>query len=251
MKLKYSLCSTPFAGSTLYVPAGRKPCPGILLLHGSEGGRMGWNHAMAEYFAAHGFVALALSWCGEEGCPKDIIDVPLELAVSALSWLKQQARVSGQKIGLYGSSRGAEQALLISTEAPCREQGPIADVLALHAPTDVIVEGFSWNGNDRHSPREKQPRAWTWNGCANDFEAGKTIMIERFSGAVFISHGERDLIWSAERSKSLVRRRISSGLTTEVLFLPDQGHWFGHQAENLRRQKVLDFFHLQLRSNAC
>jgi dienelactone hydrolase len=205
---------------------------------------------MAEYFAAHGYAALALSWCGAEGCPADVIDIPLDHTVAALGWLRNHAQVRGRRTGLYGISRGAEQALIISTFLSDEEKIPRADALALHAPSDVIVQGWSWDWVHPRCPTEQNPqaRAWTWKGSSVGLEPGTRIEVERFRGPIFLSHGEKDHLWEVERSKRLEKARLDAGLPVEVLYPQDEGHQFWHDAESLRRAKLLDFFHRHLRA---
>ncbi len=46
---------TPFAGSILYTPNDGKPHPGVVVLHGSEGGSLPYNRLEAQFLAAHGW----------------------------------------------------------------------------------------------------------------------------------------------------------------------------------------------------
>jgi dienelactone hydrolase len=92
--MRYTRAEDPYPASRLYLPVGAGPHPAILLLHGSEGGDAPWNRALARFFAARGFVALAFSWCGAKGLPRDIIDIPLERTVAAFAWLKKHPQVA-------------------------------------------------------------------------------------------------------------------------------------------------------------
>ena len=94
-------------GAYLYIPKGRARSPGVVLLHGSEGGSAGWSSVYALALAMHGFATFAFSYSkgGNSWHAGDIHDVDLDRTVDALRWLRQHPAVSG-KVGLYGSSRG-------------------------------------------------------------------------------------------------------------------------------------------------
>src|SRR4051812_16386501 len=61
---------TPFPSSYLFVPKGPGPHPGVLVLHGSEGGGAGRTLGVAAALAETGFAALAFAYCGAAGTPK-------------------------------------------------------------------------------------------------------------------------------------------------------------------------------------
>ncbi len=137
---------------------------------------------------------------------------------------------------MYGASRGAEQALIISTLESIGEHVVKADALALHAPSDVIVSGWSrfWKPGEDHS----RVRAWTWQGSSAKLKPGKIIRAELFAGPTFIIHGIEDELWSVNRSRHLLKRREKKGRATEVWFASGEGHVFRKQ--KLWRKKLLD-----------
>lgn len=117
---------TPFKG-VLFVPNDGKPHPGILLLHGSEGGLNSITKLEAQALAAQGYAAFAFCYAGcWTGAEADVyrpnhetIDVDLERTRDALTWLAKSEFVGGRKVGIYGVSRGAEQALLLASLLAC------------------------------------------------------------------------------------------------------------------------------------
>ncbi len=82
-----------------------------MLLHGSEGAWSGYSYLNAAILAAHGFLAFPLGYSkrGNLWNAGDITDVALDRTVDALAALRAFAPSSG-RVGLYGVSRGAEQA---------------------------------------------------------------------------------------------------------------------------------------------
>ena len=99
-----------------YSPPGDGPFPAILLLHGSTGKWSGWTYRTAAILAAHGFLAIPFGYSngGNSWNAGNIIDVPLDRTAEALVALRASS-LSGDKIGLYGGSRGAEHALLLAS----------------------------------------------------------------------------------------------------------------------------------------
>jgi pimeloyl-ACP methyl ester carboxylesterase len=103
----------------LFVPPGAGPRAAVLVLHG---GSCLPDERKAALIAAHGFVTLALQWCGAEGQPdRRTIEpggVPLEYFGKAVDWLKQREEVAGAKLGVVGVSLGTEAALLAGAHFP-------------------------------------------------------------------------------------------------------------------------------------
>ncbi len=125
---------------TTYGPAGDGPFPAVMLLHGSEGGYSGWSHRNAVMLAAHGFLAFPFPYSngGNAWNAGSIINVPLERTMEAFRALREFA-FSGAKAGLFGVSRGAEHALLVTSLM-------VRDVFAIQA-----IRGFR-NGTRRSGP---------------------------------------------------------------------------------------------------
>ncbi|HYX45065.1 MAG TPA: acyl-CoA thioesterase/BAAT N-terminal domain-containing protein, partial [Acidimicrobiales bacterium] len=100
----------------LFLPA-RRPAPGVVVLGGSEGGRRP-ALGTAALLAGHGLAALALAYFGEAGLPPTLVEVPVEAVGRALDRLAAHPAVSGRALGIVGSSRGGELALLAAATFP-------------------------------------------------------------------------------------------------------------------------------------
>lgn len=98
----------------LFVPPDTGPRAAVVVLHG---GACQPSERSAALYAAHGFVALALQWCGAEGQPEGGL-VPLEYFGKAVDWLKGREEVAGSKLGVVGGSLGGEAALLAGAHFP-------------------------------------------------------------------------------------------------------------------------------------
>jgi hypothetical protein len=103
-------------GGVIYWPANRLPRGGVVCLLGSEGGFAGWNELNCALLAANGFAALAHNYTPDARwlTHPDIDNVPLDRTEAALMALRDELAPHECGIGLFGVSRGAEHALLLT-----------------------------------------------------------------------------------------------------------------------------------------
>ncbi len=157
----------------------------------------------------------------------NILDVPLDRTAEALSAL-HALPISG-KVGLYGVSRGAEHALLVTSLMARDEVPELPDAVAVHAPSDVICGAFigaNWRdtGDPGWQAWDPALRAWTWKGASDALLPTMPIEIERYVGPLLLTHGANDTMWSADMTRRLAARLRLHGRTPEVHILPGQDH---------------------------
>lgn len=235
---------TPFPGSTLYVPADAQPHAGVVLLHGSEGGDAGFSDLHAIELARRGFAALAYDYFGESpGLPPILAGVELERTMRAGLWLRESPHVRGQRVGLYGVSRGAEHAALIGAFSGM----PFA-AIAMHAPSSRVVVSFN--------PYTMGPAVTAYGGLHSAWTAGgmplvadTEIPIENFRGPVYLSHGARDALWSVQNTHELAGRLRAAGREPELHIFPDDGHVLEGSSHSRQREDVAAFFERHLRAS--
>ncbi|MER1957159.1 MAG: acyl-CoA thioesterase/bile acid-CoA:amino acid N-acyltransferase family protein [Solibacillus sp.] len=124
--------------------------PGIIVVGGSEGGIYEYPSTL---LAAHGFSVLALGYFGVDGLPKSALNIPLEYIKTAIDWMKKQDEVADGWLGMHGTSKGAELALLAASLF-----SDIRAVVALNGfavPFSAIVP---WTDD------EFLPPAWQYKG---------------------------------------------------------------------------------------
>jgi dipeptidyl aminopeptidase/acylaminoacyl peptidase len=235
---------------TLYVPEGEGRSPGILVLHGSEGGHSGWSAFDALALAIHGFATYPLSYSegGNLWHAGDIHNVDLEKTAEALDWIRRHSCVNG-KVGVYGVSRGAEHALLLTSLLARDDPAKLPDAVAVHSPSDTICGAFI---SGQFHPKEEETwdpskRAWRWRGSSEEFLPTKPIEIERYSGPVLLSHGEADKTWTVECTRRLETRLRAAGRNPEVHYYADEGHMLRPETQNIALGRLIGFFrrHLQ------
>ena len=244
--------TTSSTRETIYWPSDT-PRGGIVCLHGSEGGWAGWNDLTCALFAANGFAALSRNYTPNVRwlTHPDIDDVPLEGTQNALAAMRAEMAPFGCRLGLFGVSRGAEQALLLAqllVEDGCPE---VPDAVAVHAPPDAtwpafIVADFQtarpWAG-DRARP------AWSWHRTHERTQPGTQLGTRPVPYPVFIAQGTKDMTWNAEMARVLSDRMAAHGCRPETHFFEDEGHIFRAPARNREWQLMVDFFGKHLAAN--
>lgn len=228
-----------FPGSKIYEPP-TLPAPGIVMLHGSEGGAAGYIDDYAKDLAKRGFVVVTMCWFGCTGKPDKILRIPLESVIDIGNWLATSPDVSAGKVGLFGWSRGAEMSLLVSAVS---NTSPFKAV-AVHAPSDTVVGAFdpaqentppNYGGIGELDPKTGKTipsPSWTWGGKdiwgepSMDFDTpGPLINVVAYTGPMYVSQGLNDEVWPVTRGKHVVAERNAvSGLVTQSHFWPGEGH---------------------------
>lgn len=212
---------------------GPAPCA-VLVLSGSSG-RIEVDRV--RLLARHGAAAMSIRWFGGPGQPAAVNEVPLESFVPALDRL---AGISDH-LGVIGTSRGAEVALLLAA------RDPRIRVVAAISPSPVVWEGLgprghsSWTEGGTPLPYVRYDDDWeqiTVDGLVAfrtmyeqsvvtfaDRIPAATIPVERITGEVLVTGGGDDQLWPSDRfAAEIGERRAAHGLRTHVLTHPGGGH---------------------------
>ncbi|XP_013404605.1 acyl-coenzyme A amino acid N-acyltransferase 1 isoform X1 [Lingula anatina] len=99
----------------LFVPKGPGTFPGVMDLFGSAGGLIEHRAAL---LASRGFAVLALAYFAYEDLPDTFLDVDLTYFKEGAEWLSHHPSVTPGGIGVIGTSKGAEIALLMGIHFP-------------------------------------------------------------------------------------------------------------------------------------
>ena len=127
-------------------PAGR---PGVVVLSGSSG-RI--ESARARLIASQGASVLALGYFGGPGEPAGICLVPLETVIRAVELLRE---AGCRPIGLVGTSKGAEAALVVAT------LDDRIDAVVGISPSSVVWANIGAGADGVEFPLRS---SWSWGG---------------------------------------------------------------------------------------
>ena len=195
---------------TLFTPPGEGPFPGIIVLGGSEGGSN--SEDVAALLSAHGYAALALAYFGAEGLPPSLEEIPLEYFKRAIDWMTRQRAVRGGGLGMVGTSKGAEAALLIGSH--------YEEVRAVvgYVPSGVVwscicaaPDKSSWSLGGKsvpfipqaNDPTYRPPQGfpirpavnYTYRLRSREAVEGAAIPVERINGPVLLISAKDDQLW--------------------------------------------------------
>lgn len=213
------------------------PCPGVLLLGGSEGGL---HEDDAALLAAHGYTVLALAYFGVVGVPSHLVRLPVEYFGRALRHLACHDDVRGQRVAVVGASFGGQAALLAGAMFD-----DVAVVVSL-AGSGVITQGIDGDIVDGDFLRimDTEVAPWTWRGAPLPFItdpatpavrrqamagepvvmrpafeygmqdterlAAATIPVERIQGAVLLISAGDDHQWPSDALSDIALSRLSA-----------------------------------------
>ncbi len=251
-----------FPGALLAAPAGAAKGPSLILLGGSEGGSL--ISRDAAHWASFGYTVLALPYYSPPrwtatgpGAPElpelpSAFDrIPVERLQQAYDWLAQQPEADGQRVGLMGTSKGAEFALLAGVKFPWLK------AIAAIVPSDVVWEGwssvaptgepsFAWRGEPYAFIRYKdfaeefqgymtgqdvlirRPQDKGRAASTSAQLAAARIPVERIQAPVLVAGGGDDQIWaSMDMAANIQAARDRAGLRTVALLFPEAGHYLG------------------------
>lgn len=233
---------------TLFLPGDSGPYPAVIVLGGSDGGL---HEEGAALLASHGYAALALAYFHAETLPSALINIPLEYFETAINWLQSHDRVDGKRLGIMGTSRGGELALLVAATFP-----GIRAVVG-YVPSGVVWGGMSRYGRaawtyqgtpvpyvpiiptaefmqDQMKRSRKAPMAYTPLFLANLENMAAVekaiIAVENINGPVLLISGQDDQIWPSTLMSEMVIDRLAQHnhpYPYEHLSYEGVGHFIG------------------------
>ena len=224
--------------ATLHLPTVTGRRPAVIVLGGSDGGLVGAN-LFGEPLAASGFVALCLAYFAMDSLPANLTEIPLEYFKKAIDWLRVHPAVDGDRLAVFGNSRGGEAALLIGASFPA-----ITAVVA-NVPSHVVWQGMNSESSAKTSswslagmglpfvslvtPRVGMSwREWFEASLSQQSApAEAAIPVERINGSILFVTGTEDGIWPCSAMVDLAMdrlRRHRFGFYTEHARYEGGGH---------------------------
>lgn len=205
------------------VPGSPTPAPAVIVLGGSRGGLNPATDLQAAMLALHGYAALSLAYFGIGPLSPRLESIPLEYFGRAIAWLQQQPSVDPNRLGVIGTSRGGELALLLG---------------AYYQEFSAVVS-YVGSGYVHPSPYYDLPPtpAWTWQGEPIPFywsyDIGTEelrefeIPVERINGPVLLISGDADALWPSSRLSQVAwdrLQRTGHPWPDQFLRYPGAGH---------------------------
>ena len=235
---------------TLFRPAGSARRPAVIVVPGSGGGV---PEGPAALLASHGFVGLALAYFRVEHLPLWLAEIPLEYFDTAIRWLRSHSAVANCPLGVMGTSRGGELALLLGATFP--------DIKAVvgYVPSGVVHAAVP--GRDRGEAARRP--AWTHRGEPVPFVSSRDprqtdepaspeplaltpvflraledraaveaaeIWVERINGPVLLISGQDDQMWPSPVLAEIAMKRLARHghrFPYRHLSYPGAGHIIG------------------------
>jgi hypothetical protein len=229
----------------LHMPGGEGAAPGVVILHGFGGNRIGNGFAYVKTsraLAAVGIASLRFDFAGSgesDGRFEDMsVLTELEDARAALEFLSRREGVDPERLGVLGHSVGGFVAAMLLEDArissgvlcaAVAERSLFDDEKPPDADEQLDRQGFVAIGPHRVGRR-----------FGDDAEVADPLgCLSRSRADVLVIHGEADEAVPPEHSRLLGDAAGGrSGARTEVVFVPEADHGFNrldHHEELVRR----------------
>lgn len=212
----------------IYFEANKKKDKVVIVISGSNGG-MKMTKQCAEFYERNGISALAVALFKTKETQKDLDRVPIEYIEAAIHWLQ---KLGYQQIGIDGTSKGSEIALLSASMFPA-----LSCVIA-RVPSHFVSEGLLVKG------KAKMPSGtscWSYHGKeipyapynARKFNVPKILLkekemhlitinrektvkeehiipIEKINGPVLLLSALNDTVWPSYESGMYMEKRLQA-----------------------------------------
>jgi dienelactone hydrolase len=241
--------------ATLFEPSDREPISKatVVVLGGSLGGL---ENARAALIASHGFPALAVAYFGISPLPGSLVEIPLEYFGRAFEFIVESGLGTHGRIGVMGTSRGGELALLLASRFSA-----VGGVVA-YVPSGIVHYGIPQGGDNTRLQSEAdplvRPPAWTEGGrglrggsvaynrvdfsqplvrFAPGFREGlkdaeatadARIPLGHFTGPVAMFSGTDDQVWPSSDLAVIAERGLTASSYVEHIVYSGAGHSIGH-----------------------
>ncbi|MEK5068692.1 acyl-CoA thioesterase/bile acid-CoA:amino acid N-acyltransferase family protein [Sporosarcina sp. FSL K6-1508] len=243
---RFPICEQGLVG-TFFCHSNSGPLPTIIVLGGSEGGLRENNAAL---LASHGFNTLALAYFGIGDLPKELVNIPLDYIEKAIGWLNNNPNADITKLGVFGTSKGGELALLSASVFPIIKAvvGYVASGVVYPGIGQSALRVSSWQFKGESLPfacgdvpkgitrkfnqalHSGEPISWreTYQYWAEG-EKQAEIAVENIQGPILLISGGDDQLWPADLLSEKVITRLrehSHPYYYEHINFPKSGHSF-------------------------
>ena len=242
----------------LFMPPSKEKMAAVITLGGSEGGIETATHR-GMLLASHGYAALAVAYFKFEGLPNELDAIPLETIERARDYLAKRPEVDAGRIGIAGSSRGAEMALLAASAFPAIKavvayapnnyslaaivRGPQRAAWTLKGqpvpfvptPSEEMVAGFKQMSSPTDFPPKLAGQMLLWSHAVEK----AAIPVEKINGAVLALISGRDdkLFPSSEMANLIIARLKEKGFLIQPISLRSKRRGTRSQLPSFQRHR--------------
>lgn len=246
---------------TLFRAAGQGPQPALALFHGSGGGVAGLE-PVAALLASHGYTSLVVGYFGVAGLPVTPCGVPLEALAAGVRWLQSRDGVEPTRVGVLGTSVGAEAVLALASWVRDLDVQAVVAV----SPSSVVWQALAEGRPPAQSRWTLAGQCLPYVALASErllgqvivnvvhrvlggrprplrtlagYEAGlrqrsvddATIPVERIAAPLLLIASRDDQVWpAAAMAEGILTRRHGSAFAEQdrLVVFPDAGHMTLH-----------------------
>ena len=207
--------------SKYYPPKEKGKKVAIMLFGGAEGGLP--NYYDTEYLTKLGHPCYAVGYFRTQNTPDRLEMIPLEYFEEKLETFISQPEVKNKKIVVWGSSKGAELALLLASRYK-QIQGVIAAV-----PSNVVFQGLggqtvsSWSYKGESIPfvpfapydyskivNAEYVEVYRLSLEQREAVPKAKIKVENINGPILLLAGEADTMWPSDQMSQLIIKRLDN-----------------------------------------
>jgi dienelactone hydrolase len=247
--LRVATVQQPGLVGVFAAPKDGKRLPTLIVLHGSEGNNIEKARNNALSYAAQGFATFAVAWYTQpyeptEHVPSSGLEIDVNQLERARAWLDRQPEADAKRIGLFGTSKGGEFAMLAASRFPW-VKAAVGCV-----PSDIVWQGFgegenvlpvrsTWQLDGRALPfvplypyvdgrfrdnTDRYERSRRFNADAAQLAR---IPIEKTKARLLLIAGDLDEVWASgamARNIAETMQHAGKGKQVETLIAPKAGH---------------------------
>lgn len=258
----------PVAAISVVTDPQPRRAPVVLMLGGSEGGRVSAAHPMAVDLHQSGFHVARVAYFGAPGTPPHLDRIALDPFDDLIATLSGDPTIDTRCIFVLGASKGGELALLLAAD------NPRLTAVAAIVPSHVVFQSSritlqrqsSWRRGDEPLAFVPYPRLSmaTLRGVlglsgyrdmhslalADDAAVAQAaIPVERITAPLFLADSPNDTIWPSDvMAQAIAARLATAGRAAPHRHTAPDHFVLDHAAA---RAAVLGFFMDQAKSAGC
>ena len=241
----------------IYVPDGKGPHPGVLVVHGGAWmtGRRTQLSGIARMLAEAGYTAVAISYLL---APKYPFPAQIEDCKSAVVWMRRQSaeyKIDPERIGGFGYSAGGHLvALLGTTDATDGLDGGKAQGGRLGTRLQAVVAGGA-PCEFRTLPADNGALSYWLGGTRAEKPdlyrlASPASFVSKDDPPIFFYHGESDRLVPRQSPILMVDKFHEVGVTAELYVVVGAGHRRAVR-DRTANQRAITFLNLHLRDGGA